>query len=444
MKRTLILLSIILAPMLLKAQDEEPKYGISFSGFVKSDFFYDTRQTVSIREGHFLLWPAAEKLDANGDDMNAVPNFNFLAIQSRITGKITGPDAFGAKTSGVIEADFFGNENSTFADVNGFRLRHAFVKLNWTNTELLAGQFWHPMFVTDCFPGVISFNTGAPFQPFSRNPQLRVTQKFGDMKVIFAALSHRDFATAAGSEGLRNSAIPDLNLHFQYGTKNADAGTEFLVGLGVEYKTIVPRLTSSMVATPESYEINFADSSVTHIKEVTTSYKVDESVSSYAAMAYSKIKLAPVTINIEGVYGQNMYDAVMISSIARIGVADSSTMSYDYTPTTCYSVWTDILTNGKTIQGGLFVGYTGNLGSSGFESTPDKKNFDSYGTRYSIESVLRIAPRIIFNSGKTRFAGEIEYTSAAFGDGTYDNKAIPQNTKTVSNIRFLLSAYYFF
>ena len=447
MKRTLILLAIILTPALLKAQEKEkePNFGIKFSGFVKSDFFFDTRQTASIREGHFLLWPKAESLDANGDDLNAVPNFNFLAIQSRITGKITGPDAFGAKTSGVIEADFFGNENGAFADVNGFRLRHAFVKLNWTNTELIAGQYWHPMFVTGCFPGVVSFNTGAPFQPFSRNPQLRLTQSFGNLKLVLAALSHRDFSTAAGSAGLRNSAMPDMNLHIQYSSKNESAGTEMFVGAGVEYKTIVPRLSNTVTVTPAfdsvAYTVNFSDSTVTaqtiHTDAVTATYKIDEKVSSYAAMAYAMIKLAPITIKVEGVYGQNLYDVVMLSSYGSTGIDDATTEALSYTPTTCYSFWTDIQTNGKTIQGGLFAGYTGNLGGS------ETATYGFAGTRSSIANVMRVSPRIIFNSGKTRFAGEVEYTSAAFG-GSYDTKGVPQNTTSVSNLRFLFSAYYFF
>lgn len=116
---------------------QQPIFGIDFSGFVKTDIIHDSRQTVSIREGHFLLYPAQEELDINGKDINAVSNFNILSIQTRLHGKITGPDAFGAKTSGAIEGEFFGHSDG---DINGFRLRHAFVKLNWTNTQLLVGQ----------------------------------------------------------------------------------------------------------------------------------------------------------------------------------------------------------------------------------------------------------------------------------------------------------------
>ncbi|MBP7497800.1 MAG: hypothetical protein KA792_09070, partial [Bacteroidales bacterium] len=149
MNRLYFLSLIIAIPVFVKAQ--ENSFGVKFNGYVKNDFFYDSRQVVSIREGHFLLYPAAKSPDADKKDVNAVPNFNFLSIQSRLTGKITGPDAFGAKTSGVIEADFFGNENAAFVDANGFRLRHAFVKLSWEKTELLTGQYWHPLFQPGCF-----------------------------------------------------------------------------------------------------------------------------------------------------------------------------------------------------------------------------------------------------------------------------------------------------
>ena len=176
-----------------QSQNNTPKYGIDFSGFVKNDFFWDSRQNVTIREGHFLLYPMPISEDADKNDINAKSNFNFLSIQSRLSGKITGPDAFKAKTSGLIEADFFGNENTNFADVNGFRLRHAYVKLNWEKSELIFGQTWHPMFIAGCFPGVVSFSTGSPFQPFSRNPQIKWIRKIGKLSLAISANSQRDF-----------------------------------------------------------------------------------------------------------------------------------------------------------------------------------------------------------------------------------------------------------
>ena len=110
------------------AQDAGQNFGIKFSGFVKTDIFYDSRQSSAsngLREGHFYLYPDDVLYDDEMNDLNANPSFHILNIQTRIRGDITGPDAFGAKTSGAIEAEFFGTSES---DLNGFRLRHAYVQ----------------------------------------------------------------------------------------------------------------------------------------------------------------------------------------------------------------------------------------------------------------------------------------------------------------------------
>jgi len=407
MKRSLFLLFIFILPLIATPQEEENNFGIKFSGFVKNDFIFDSRQTYASREGHFLLWPVAESLDAENNDINAKPNFNLLAIQTRLKGTISGPDAFGAKTSGLIEGAFFGHSNS---DVNGFRLRHAFGKLRWESTELLFGQFWHPMFVTSCFPGTVSFNTGAPFQPFSRTPQIRFTKYFGSMQFGITALSHRDFVTSGGSSELRNSAIPEMHFQLAYHKKNADAGTETVAGFGGGYKTLVPRLVTDSLLV------------------------ADESVGSYITEAYLKFKLPAITVKLEGVYGQNTYDILGISSYALESI-DTATDNRTYTALNSMSFWLDLHTNGKKFQAGLFAGYTNNMGAG-------KDILACYGTRSNIEYIYRVSPRFIFNSGKTRFAFELEYTTAAFGTIDTDGSVI--DSKAVSNIRFLFGAYYFF
>src|SRR5210317_363244 len=229
MKKSLVLFTLLATWTLISVAQDAPSFGIQFSGFVKTDMFWDSRQTVDAREGHFLLYPANERLDENGDDINAKASFTMLSIQTRLRGTITGPDALGAKTMGVIEGAFFGQTNS---DINGFRLRHAFVKLSWTKTSLLVGQYWHPNFVTYCFPGTVSFNTGVPFVPFTRNPQIRITQKLGKFNLIATALSQADFLSTgpdgANAKYLRNTAMPAFNLRFEYRNINTTDNKEFL------------------------------------------------------------------------------------------------------------------------------------------------------------------------------------------------------------------------
>ncbi len=55
---------------------------------------------------------------------------------------------------------------------------------------------------------------------------------------------------------------------------------------------------------------------------------------------------------------------------------------------------------------------------------------------------MRIAPRVQYRFGSTQLAGEIEYTTAAYG--TPNIKGEVENTTTVSNLRLLIGTYIFF
>jgi len=418
MKKSLLIL-VVLLPLLGLTQ-EEKKFGIKFHGFVKTDIFFDSRQTVDAREGHFLLYPKNEFLDVNGNDINAVSKFNILSIQTRLKGVITGPDALGAKTSGLIEGAFFGNIGT---DINGFRLRHAFVKLTWEKAELLVGQFWHPMFVTSCFPGTVSFNTGAPFQPFSRNPQIRFTKKFGKFNLIGTAIEQVDFVDygppVPSPKYLINSGIPELNLRFEY------KGENLLIGAGANYKTLMPRLYV------ESVSVNYPNG---------VKVKTNQKVSGTGFFAYLKYKSKPLTIKLYGVQGQMMYSMTNLGGYAETEIVLDNTYYYTtnikYSPISTMSLWADIHTNGKIWQFGLFGGYSTNLGSK------DTIVGEYYSRGSNIDYAYRISPRVIYNNGKFRVAPEIEYTVAAYG--TPDEKGVVKDYKEIANFRFLIGVYYFF
>ncbi len=382
-------------------------FGISFSGFVKTDIIYDSRQTVNLREGHFLLYPANRNLDLNGADINAKSSFNILSIQTRLTAKLKGPDAFSAKTSGVIESEFFGTSD---ADLNGLRLRHAFVKFDWEKTSLLVGQTWHPMFINEVFPGVVSFNTGAPFQPFSRNPQIRFSQSFDQINLILTAASQRDFSSNGpngfSSSYLRNSGIPNLNaqLHFLHNGN--------ILGVGLDFKKIIPRIVTSS---------NFITS---------------KSISTLSFTGFFKINPGLVTIKSQFIYGANLADLMMLGGYA-VRAINRADAQEEYTALRVLSIWSDVA-YGKGIEYGLFAGYSKNLGAD------DNISGDYYVRAANIANLLRISPRIQWNSGSSRFSAELEYTSAAYGKNDNFNKGKVINTVNVSNLRVLFAVYYFF
>lgn len=382
-------------------------FGISFSGFVKTDVIYDTRQTVALREGHFLLYPLNEKLDLNNSDVHAKSNFNILSIQSRLLGKITGPEAFGANTSGQIEAEFFGTSDG---DINGFRLRHAFVKFDWEKTSLLVGQTWHPMFISEVFPGVVSFNTGAPFQPFSRNPQIRLSQSFDNIRLIFTAASQRDFSSN-GPDGftsayLRNSVIPNLNVQVQFAKENN------LIGVGLDFKKITPRIVT------------------------TKNFITEKSISTLSFTGYFKFNPDPVTIKSQVVYGSNLADLMMLGGYA-VKSTNAADGQEEYTGIKILSAWGELM-YGKEIEFGLFGGYSKNLGAD------DNISGAYYGRATNVDNLIRISPRVQFNSGKSRISTELEYTVAAYGKNENSNKGKVIDTKSIANLRLLLAVYYFF
>jgi len=433
----LLLLTILYAGLAMAQKDEKktPAFGITVTGLIKTDFIYDSRQTESLREGSLLFFPLGEKPDANGKDINAKPSFSFLTLQSKLTMNITGPDALGAKTSGMIEAEFFGNANT---NLNVFRMRHGFIRLNWPKTELLIGQFWHPMYEVNCTPEVVSADAGLPFKVYARNPQIRITQQVGNFKFIGAAMSQIDF-TSNGPDGaspkyLRNTTLPEVDFQFQYLLKDEPGGIEFQVGSGVDFLVLTP-LISSEVIVKKAYD-TVINSVVFHHDAVKASYVTNTRIGAFSSNLFIKLKTIPVTAKAGCVFSQNGYGFSMIGGYAVKSITDSVHNFVDYADVSTLSVWADVATNGKTWQVALFGGFSRNLGAGTKVTGP----FYSRGS--NIDYLYRISPRVLLNAGKVRFAAEPEYTVAAYGKIT-GNGCVTQS-KEVGNLRFLVGVYYFF
>lgn len=378
---------------------------IRLAGFVKTDYWIDSRAVVGAREDLVNLFPANISLDQQGKDVHADPAFNYSAIASRVALHISGPDAFGGRVTGLIEADFTGVTNQ---DINGMRLRHAFVRIHWEKLDLLLGQWWHPMFVTDVFPTVAALNTGAPFQPFIRNPQLTLTYAAGYSKWQFALIGQRDNASdgprGLSPDYLRHAGLP--NAHIQW-TGYFGKG---IVGLAADYKVLRPeRITQQ-------------------------GYYTNERLETFAWMAYGRLRLGQWDLKAKSIYGQNMSEHLMLGGYAEASI-DPSTGMTTYTPLNHFFSWLNIL-YGEQVQGGFFLGYASNLGSR------EEINGRYFGRGSDIAHVYRLAPAITFNAGRISFCTELEYTVAAYG--TPDDFGKVKNHNEVGNLRLLFTALYFF
>ncbi len=381
---------------------------VKFSGFVNSEIFYDTRQTTGGRETLLMLYPAAKSPDIHGFDLNSKGNFNQLAMMSRLTANITGPDVLNAKTIGVIEADFTGTSDATN---NIFRLRHAYIKLTWKSDELLIGNYWTPFDVAEMIPAVISLNTGAPFHSFSRNPQVRYVHNFNNLKLIAVALSQRDYASngplGVSSVYMRDAIVPEMHLQLQYNIGG------HLFGVGGEYKCIQPRLAT--------------------YKNIAS----DEKLESTAIIAFAKLNFPNLDIKLQGSYGGNISDHTMIGGYIESSIDTISGIT-KYANANSLDIWTDISTKSKKLNVGLFAGYYKNMGYSSDIATGGK----FYGNVNNIGYLYRIAPRLTYTAGAVMFALELEYTAAQYGTPDIKGKMI--NPYEIGNFRTLFGAFYFF
>ena len=410
MKNFLILfsfLALFLVPNTSNGQEEE-KLSVKISGHIWAESIFDTRQTVTAREGDVLIFPEKEVLDANGEDINAKANYNMLNIHSRARIAITAPSFLNAKVSGLLEGDFAGSANDK---IGLFRLRHAIVKLNWAKTELLAGQYWHPMFTLDVFPQTVSWNAGLPYFPLERSPQLRFSYgATGNSKLSITASTQLDFKSngpiGPSTDYIRHAAFPELNATYVLGLKS-----NFLIGANVGYKTLKPQL---------SYVVGGLK------------YKSEESLGSYQLSLFSKIKIDKSSIRIGSIYGQNLYNFVMLGGYGVSGT--NSNGENEYTNFTAGTVWFDVDSGliGEKTTLGIFAGYTKNYGAD------DPITGAVYARGTDIDFSYRISPRIEYGTGLVRFRGEVSYDTAAYGTANVDYTKV-QNTNNVSNMRFVFA-----
>ncbi len=428
---TFLILSVILFSISnsLYAQElKENKPEVKLAGFVKYDAFYDSRINVDALEGLVNLYPQNKLSDSTGNDLNKKGTLNALAISSRLKTFLTGPDALGAKTTGFIEFDFTGRPNASAPAT--LRFREAWIKLSWTKTELLLGRHWHPLFIDEVVPSIVSMNLGAPFQVFNRSAQISVKRKLGDFKIFASAIFQSDYSNAGPLTEVKSpnymkwSLMPNMHIQLQY------SKTHLFTGFALDYKTIQPRLyTTAIIPTKRTY-------------------KTDEKLSTYAIEAFVKVNYPKFTFKCKSLYGQNLSEHLLTGGYAVKSI-DSISGRETYTPSNNIYIWTNAI-YGKKWKFGLFGGYSQNLGFN--DNIISYKPIDSngktieniYGTGNNIAFLYRIAPSVIYDLGFLQFSLEFEQTSAAYGKNDFNNKGKVISTETIVNNRLLFSVIYIF
>nr|WP_320120146.1 hypothetical protein [uncultured Marinifilum sp.] len=411
MKKLLVVFLALLPVITIAQKKEEVK--VKLSGFVSAEAIFDSRKTVNSREGEVLLYPAAKSYDINGADLNDRSELFMTTIHSRLNVGVSGFTAFGAKGSATVQGDFVGTSTGRSGL---FRLRHAFVKLDWGKDEVLVGKTWHPMFVTSCYPDVLHWGGGLPFNVLGRAPQFRYTRKLSDKGYVFiSALSEMDFKSngpdGADVKYVQQASIPEFSAQIKY-----DLAKGFTLGATAGYKFLKPTVVNSIGA------------------------KTDELLSSYQMNAWMTLKSDKVVWNLQTIYGQNMYNFVMLGGYGVKNVKSNG--DYEYTNIKTSSIWSDVHTTTGNVRYGLFAGYTKNLGADDDLATSAGDFIGLYSRGSNIDYAYQFGPRVQFYSGKLMVGTQVLYTAAAYGNTKVDGTVA--DSKEVGSVRASIHLKYAF
>jgi hypothetical protein len=420
MRKILILTVATMVTMNLMAQDStklaEKPVDVKISGFIMNNMFFDTRRNVDAIDGMVLLYPLPEAKNSLDVDFNKFPNLTLLSFASRLIFGISGPNAFGAKTSGLIELDFTSRANSATV-----RFRQAWVKLNWEKTELLIGRTWHPICSMDVIPTVMAMSVGAPFQPFNRSEQISLTHKIGKVNLVFSALFQNDYTNngpvGKSSTYQNNAIVPNLHAQVKYKTENA------ILGVGVDYKRLKPR--------------TYVESPVDRTK-----MKTDAVIDCPSIVAYAQVTSGKLTISGKSILAANISESLMTGAYG-ISSYNALTGYEEYTNFRHFFVWSNV-SYGDKLKYSLFTGYLKNLGAGENIIAPFNSSPTVFGLGENIGQLIRITPTVSYTVGKTIIALELEHNIAGYGTIDYMNKGKIVNTSSVNGTRILATMFYNF
>lgn len=405
MKKKLLLAICLLAALDGFAQKKDFKY--KFYGQVRTDLFYNSRANKETVDGLFYMYPLDKAPDANGKDLNATANGSFYVLYSRLGVDVSGPQLGKARTSAKVEVDFRGS-GTTLSTV---RVRHAYLNLDWGKSALLLGQTWHPLF-GNVSPQILNLSVGAPFQPFSRAPQIRYQYTRENFQLTGAAIWQSQYLSVGpgnvkSQNYIKNSCVPEIYAGADY------KGTNWLVGAGIELLSIVPR-TKTTVSNKE--------------------YWVNERITTLSYEAHLKYSHKDWFVAAKSVLGSNLTQVSMLGGYGVKSI-DPQTGKQAYAPILNSSSWINVV-YGKKWKPGIFFGYAKNLGTGEAVS-------QLYGTGTDVDQLTTAGAELTYNVAHWKFGVEYTFSTAWYGAMNPSNGKI-KDTHSANNHRVVGVAMFVF
>lgn len=396
---------------------------VRFYGALSFNYSFHSRQDIEAANIGVFLFPAMYLADVECRDINAHAKTLIRSSFSRFgfffnpyTG-MTEKDIYG-----LIEFDFSGLSVDT--EYVG-KLRHAFGEIVWNSGAFLFGQYFHPLFIKECFPRTVQDNQGTPFETMDFVPQARISQRVGSFEFVIG-LSGQSYILNFGPFNgeivqshrfIEDAIVPDFNFQVKWIFDNS-----FYGGV-IDFKRLVPRLMSN------------------------NNVKVNEHIDSVIGEIFFHNAFWWGELNLKAIYAQNGNDHLLISGFA-VKAVDPVTDFRTYANTAAVSAWLDVfcMFHNQEVLVGLFAGGALNLGANSplfiDPTTNQPIVYALNGISQNILYTARVSPRIAFARDAFRFGFECSWNGIAYG--CLNNFARVINPKTVNDFFYTVTLDYVF
>ncbi len=410
MKKTIILLASALLIASSAFAQEAAKPQFKWYGFVRNYFAFDTRESSAGTEDLYYYMPKDQNI-VDGKDLNGIPSFRYAALTSRLGLDVLGYEVGGYSVGAKIETDFYSGVSGVTGTAT-LRLRQAYVTIAKGGRSWKIGQAWHPMAAD--LPDIFSLESGAPFGPFSRTPQVTADFKLGDAVSLTASAIWQMQYTSTGPDGasanyIKYSCIPELYLGINFKGENT------LTRLGVDLLSIKPR--------------NYNTAKTATVSDRLTTFNI---------FAFGQQKAGDFLFKEKVTYANDGSHMNLVGGYGVSGINLDG--SWNYSATRNISGWATVAyKKSKSWVPSMLVGYIKNFGTAE-EIIGD---FWCKNSANSVAQMFRIQPEIVYNLGKLAFG--LEYMCTAVQYGKADSfKLATENLHWVANNRIQMMVKYTF
>ena len=419
-----------LGPGVVCSAQEETPAKVKLYGFIRNYMVFDTHEVSAGIQDLYFYMPKDSKM-VDGVDQNQVPSFRMLALTTRLGVNVDGYRIGELKANGTVEADFYCMSGSMAA----FRLRQAYVGLLWDNLvlgDLLVnvGQTWHPMAAD--FPHITNLETGAPFNPVNRSPQVMFHWTVGKFTWTGGFLYPMQFLPVGpiySTDPVWNSSLGKYEPKTTYSTtKSAEFNKygmipEVYVGVALKSGGFLGKVGANFFSSMPRWQAP----AITIVDEATKELAFDydhtsmlkERLYAISPFVFLQFTKGSFQLKAKSILAQSGEHMNLLSGYA--GSYNWSKHALEYTP---MQDWASFISfqAGRKFQFLCMLGYMQQLGTT--KSVFAYRANDRLNTLWlntsadnKIQRAFRATPTLAYNLGKLTFSLEYNCTGAWFGEG---------------------------